>query len=340
MSIYDYSDRPAYRNDNWATYTNRDIDKWWTAQHDKVIEELIEKWQWQWYWKVSDVLVKITPEDVLSSLTTQQAWYSKVMNYAITRAKFQGIDKKIRRPEWKVCPLCNQKFVEDSLPHPLMERLGVSHLDFCAPCLRDILLQGTGNKNASKEDVIQYIVDLTEVSQRIPSQSFGIGINDIKNLDPNERLAVLEVLRRKPTTERVREIFGSWFKALIESGVIGSDSQKMSRGIKCLAKDGHVCLSLGEKTIDDYLHANGIPHDKEPPYPSSNYKADFHVLNILIEYFGLTGNPEYDAKTREKQKICKEQNIILISIFPVDLANDKKLETKLRPAIEAFQNNA
>jgi len=103
----------------------------------------------------------------------------------------------------------------------------------------------------------------------------------------------------------------------------------MVRGTQCLAKDGHVCLSLGEKTIDDLLHAHGISHDKEPRYPGSNYRADFLVGDVYIEFFGLTGNAEYDAKTKRKQRLCREKGIELVSIYPKDLVSVKQLQRKL-----------
>ena len=75
-------------------------------------------------------------------------WNNKIMKFAITRAENLGLATRIRAPQWKTCPLCNQRFVEDSLPAPLTKRLGMEHLDFCAPCLKKTVYQGTGNKTA------------------------------------------------------------------------------------------------------------------------------------------------------------------------------------------------
>ncbi|MFM2446612.1 MAG: hypothetical protein RI936_1059, partial [Pseudomonadota bacterium] len=72
---------------------------------------------------------------------------------------------------------------------------------------------------------------------------------------------------------------------------------------------------------------------REPPYPSSNFRGDFLVNGALVEYFGLTGEPEYDLKTKEKLRICAEAGVALIAIYPSDLANSKKLDNKLRSAL-------
>jgi hypothetical protein len=124
-------------------------------------------------------------------------------------------------------------------------------------------------------------------------------------------------------------MFGSWLKALVEAGILEDGTRRTGRGTQCLAKDGHLCLSLGEKTIDDFLHSYGIAHEKEPHYPEGNFRADFLVDGVFIEYFGLKGDSDYDAKTRLKQRICKKHGIRLISIYPSDIVSLKKLSKKL-----------
>jgi hypothetical protein len=255
------------------------------------------------------------------------------MYFAGSRAEKLGLTEAIRKPKWKTCPLCNNKFVEDSLPYPLVKRLGINQLDFCAPCLSDTLFQGSGNGALSRQDVLAYLRNLADVLQRVPAQNFGEGMNDLDDLSAEERLAVLQVLKRKPTVDRVKELFGSWLKALIEAGVLEDGTRRTGRGTQCLAKDGHVCLSLGEKTMDDFLYARGIPHEKEPHYPEGNLRADFLVNGVFIEYFGLKGDPDYDARMWSKQRLCKKQDIRLISVYPSDLVSSKRLETKLLKAL-------
>ncbi|MCK4732816.1 MAG: hypothetical protein KAT65_10210, partial [Methanophagales archaeon] len=85
--------------------------------------------------------------------------------------------------------------------------------------------------------------------------------------------------------------------------------------------------------LDDFLYKHNIPHEKEAAYPESNFRADFSVDGVFIEYFGLTGDTEYDLKTKEKEKICHKQGIRLISIYPEDLVSVKKLESKLEKVL-------
>jgi len=258
------------------------------------------------------------------------------MYFAISRANVLELDKLIRRPNWRVCPLCGNQFVEDSLPEPLIMRLGVSQIDFCSPCLSETLF--ATSDRGSREEICQFIRDLAEASGRIPPQDFGSGEYDIRDLNTSERLVILRVLKKKPSSAHVRTLFGSWFAALVASEVLSSDAQRMSRGIRSLASDGHVCLSLGERTIDDFLSARGIVHEKEPKYPDGNHRADFLVNDVFIEYLGLVGDPDYDAKTDLKEKMCRKSGRRLLLVYPKDLASASTLTRRLSAAIEDVDN--
>ncbi len=137
------------------------------------------------------------------------------------------------------------------------------------------------------------------------------------------------ILKRKPFVARVKELFGSWQQGLIDAGILEDGTRITTRGIQCVAKDSHVCYSLGEKTIDEFLFAQGIKHEKEVSYPESRYRADFVVSDMFIEYFGLAGDPDHDKKMKEKKKLCKRNGITLISIYPRDLVNVNRLRKKL-----------
>ncbi len=340
MSIYDVRDKPAYTfNPNFRpSDDNPMILKWWSPAHDNLLAASISQQQWVWDCGIERLIVAITPPEIIHQWRTedpvcsQRAWLGVLRSFAVSRAHRLGLLKNIRTPEWRVCPLCNQKFVEDSLPFPLVRRLGIDRLDFCAPCLTATLF-GSGSEVASPEDVQQYLRGLSEVLGRIPSQDFGDGMGDLRDLTTEERLSVLTELRQRPSQKRVKELFGSWFHALIAAGLLENEARRLTRGTQCLARDGHVCLSLGEKTIDDVLHANGIQHKKEPSYPEGNFRADFVANDVFIEYFGLTGDHDYDLKTREKQRLCKKHGIKLVSIYPADLVSSKKLEAMLLKAL-------
>ena len=337
MSIYDHRDKTAYGlfkvEPEYAK--NQFILKWWGLNLDELLATQISLWQWVWYWTITDEIVKLTPSSVIEEwkksdpLCSKYAWYNILMNFATSRAEQLGLTRAIRSPKRKTCLICNITFIEDSLPMPLIETLGIDRLNFCAPCLRDTVLPGAGNESTSKKEIINYLQDLVSVIGRVPPQAFGDGLPVLLDLTDDERLVLLKILKGKPTAKRIKSVFGSWLNALIQAGLLEDGTRRTSRGIQSIAKDGHVCLSLGERTIDDYLHSHGIYHEKEPRYPERNFRGDFKAGDIFIEYFGLTGNPEYDAKTKEKINLCKKHNITLIAIYPEDFVSQKKLEDKL-----------
>ena len=337
MTIYDQRNKSAYDFGPPNPSYSKDpyILSWWSDEHGKLIRELIDDWQWVWPWHVTEAIKKITPSPILDdwrasdSICKRYAWYNVIMYFALSWAHVHGLTVKVRSPLRKICPLCQQEFIESSLPVPLVDRLGINGLDYCSPCLQGIVFHGTGNSNSSKEDVREYLIKLSDVLKQIPHQGFGEGMEDLRYLDIQERLIILKILKEKPSVNRVRQLFGSWLEALIDSGILEDGTRKTSRGTQCLAKDGHICYSLAEKTIDDYMYNHNILHSKEPLYPGSNMRADFLVKSTFIEYFGLRGNPEYDSKTEIKKKRCCEHGLFLLELYPEDLVSIGKLEEKI-----------
>jgi len=337
MSLYDLRNTPAYREfkppPSYAT--NPYILNWWNIDLDNLLHVQISKWQWVWYWSITDEIVKITQPAILEEwkktdpLCSQYAWYSILMNFAKVRADQIGFTKSIRQPRKKVCPLCNESFMEDSLPFSIVIRFGIDRLDFCVPCLSGTIFQETGNKSASKRAILQYLKDLAFLLGRVPTQNFGEGKTDLIDMTYDERLALLKLLKNKPSVRCVKSKFGSWLNALIQAEVLEDGTRRAGRGIQSIAKDGHICHSLGEKTIDEYLFAHDIYHEREPRYPESNYRGDFKIGKAILEYFGLTGNPEYDAKTKEKISLCEKHGISLVALYPKDLISQEKFESKL-----------
>lgn len=337
MSIYDRRDTPAYelfRTDPQDA-KNPFILSWWSQEHDALLKTLIARHQWVWYWSATDEIVGITSPNVLEAWRRSdpscraRAWYNVLMYFAASRAEERDLTRSIRQPQSRDCLICNQRFVEDSLPVSLVTRLGIERLEFCAPCLRHSVLQGTGSPRLSPDAICTYLRELAALIGRVPPQGFGEGLDDLQDLETNERVALLQLLGRKPTVGRVKEVFGSWLNALIQAEILEDGARRTSRGVQTIAKDGHVCLSLGEKTICDFFYARRIAHEREPQYPHSNYRGDFRVGNTIVEYFGLVGDPEYDMKIVEKTRLCKQNGIPMVALYPKDLASRTLFMSKM-----------
>lgn len=128
--------------------------------------------------------------------------------------------------------------------------------------------------------------------------------------------------------KQARIIFGTWNNAIKAAGfnpnpVMFANHHK--------AKDGHICDSLAEKIIDDYLFKRGIAHQRNFPYPEGTYTADFKIGNKLIEYFGLSGeHKRYDELKTIKKKLIKKYGLNLIEIYPNNLFPTSGLDIVLK----------
>ncbi|MDP3697454.1 MAG: hypothetical protein Q8R55_05550 [Candidatus Taylorbacteria bacterium] len=127
-------------------------------------------------------------------------------------------------------------------------------------------------------------------------------------------------------------LFGSWNKAIEAAGLQPNRSHenRMYKRTRTKAADGHVCDSVSEAIIDNWLTENKIPHERNTKYPNSKHLADWSIKeNIFIEYFGLAkDSPRYDRAVKEKLKLCKKNNIKLIAIYPKDLYPKVRLKDK------------
>ena len=125
-----------------------------------------------------------------------------------------------------------------------------------------------------------------------------------------------------------RNNFGTW-NNLIK--VAGFTPNEVIFSKKFTANDGHICDSLSEKIVDDWLSARKIEHQTQVKYPWNNgMSTDFKVGEYWVELFGLTGQlKKHDSLMRTKLQLIKHYNLKLISLYLSDLFPTNRLEEKL-----------
>jgi len=104
-------------------------------------------------------------------------------------------------------------------------------------------------------------------------------------------------------------------------------------------RDGHYVRSRGEALIDNFLYAVRIAHAYEQEVILSENVTmvpDFVALtpsgNVYIEFWGMEGQPDYDARKQDKINLYKEYELTLVEVSPQDLDNlDAYLSRKLAP---------
>lgn len=110
---------------------------------------------------------------------------------------------------------------------------------------------------------------------------------------------------------------------------------------------GEYVKSYGEKSIADFLFEHDISYKYERSHwwDGINYRPDFTVFKseqqgkrkgVVIEYFGLHGDPDYDQMTNEKREYwAAKKDWKLVEFFPSDVVGIRDaFEERLRQVLE------
>ena len=102
------------------------------------------------------------------------------------------------------------------------------------------------------------------------------------------------------------------------------------RSLGRVTLDGTYVKSFGEKVIANFLFEHDIEYKYEWRFwwDGRNYHPDFTIFTgarggIIIEYFGMAGDPEYDAMSEKKREYwCNKPDWELIEFFASDLGRN------------------
>lgn len=234
--------------------------------------------------------------------------------------------RNLELKQQRTCHICGNLFKPIQLPEWVY--YGSSgNINICYSC--PVI------NNRNKKSLKFLIKELVGACNFIPNSSFNIIDRSFSSrVNPNDWVKVSSLILSMGITgnmrgnkkEFINKIFGSWFMALVVSGVLKNNILKGGRGFKCVADSGNVCNSLDEQYIDNFLFKNGYNLEKEPLYPfheiynpNNKLRADWKIGNTYIEYFGLAGDFIYDEKIKRKCQLAEFYGLKLISIFPKDL---------------------
>ena len=158
-------------------------------------------------------------------------------------------------------------------------------------------------------DYFGFIPPVGYQKRKVIQQLFQSGVST------EEISFAIKVSSLLPWTDSVKEIFGTWAHFLEEAGLL-SQRQRGRGGHQSIASDGHLCLSMGERAICEFLSRNSISHEREPMYPIDEklnpnglLRGDFLIGDLIIEFAGMMSNPDYSARMKIKEKLAKSRNI-------------------------------
>lgn len=308
----------------------------WDANCDAILRKLAEKYRWYAARFICDAIEEYLPPSVLQSFVDECATHrTSNWNWVLTyagEARILELGIEMPEPRLITCAGCDTKFREWSIEWPIRERINQKIL-FCKQCYQVACFHDgrATAKVTKKKEMLARLSRLVEALETIPTVAY-MRKPDLATLSEEKQIEVVRALLDMPPITAYVSQFGSWFQALNEAGVLQDGMQMMSRGYRCIANDGHVCYSIPEKTIDDWLSARQIKHEKEPLYPfdpelnPTGLRADWQVGDTLIEYAGMMNDLEYAKKMQSKQELASKHNVSLVVLEPEDLLSlDERL---------------
>ncbi|WP_099159046.1 UvrD-helicase domain-containing protein [Virgibacillus ndiopensis] len=121
---------------------------------------------------------------------------------------------------------------------------------------------------------------------------------------------------------------------------------KYRRSLPYIGLDGKYYKSMGEKRIADFLFEHDVPfyYEWNFRWDGINYKPDFTILKesegfkgIVIEFFGMSGDPDYDKESMQKILYwSRRADYDFISMWPDDVLSTNGISNKVGKILETY----
>lgn len=301
-----------------------------------------------------DVLAIISPNyfEILSQVSSAPE-FKKIDNFnplerkGIISDKFFQIfvyaNYKCDHFEKVHCRLCQREF----FPQIESKWVGIVPPIYCGLCVEMAASNSTSffrHLNYSDEerrqnyifgtkaycDYFGFIPSAGSSKRTFLSQFASTGVDD-ETLD-----LAMKVSSLLPFHSVAKEMFGSWAHLLSESGLL-EERATGSGGHQSIATDGHLCLSLGERAICEFLNKNEIAHSKEPIYPQDSelnpkglLRADFLIGDLWVEFAGRMDNPAYAERMKTKAKLAKKYKLHWLKLEKSTVEDLHSILTKIQ----------
>ncbi|MFB9734159.1 hypothetical protein ACFQE4_02110 [Streptomyces thermocoprophilus] len=210
-------------------------------------------------------------------------------------------------------------------------RPGLFYCHACCRAATDGVLRDTGVDGAWTEAVVHAIRRLAEVEFSGPPSLAQLGRVCVPFGDPAlvDEVVLCRFLLPRPASAvlsaRPSRPARTWTEWLAHAGLL-TDGVRTSLGTATRATDGHMCRSLFERHVDDFLHHWGVAHDPEPAYPrhpelnTTGLRADWRLADgTFVEALGLMTQEAYAAKVERKRELARHHGLRLVTVTADDL---------------------
>jgi hypothetical protein len=332
------SDDPygGHNNYGWTYRNQKQFEEIWTSEGGKLANRLADQYAFGWPYLIARTLAKFAPETcrAIMGFTTDQDTPAfprpdipeAMFEHSAMWGSFHAVRKCRTWPEptTLTCPVCERQFWSGYITHWMFRYYGPAR--YCNDCCSDA--HGGCARNLSRQQAIEALADLAVAFDAIPSSSF-ISYALPPDAAVEKRDQWMRALAVMPPAERIKETLGckDWLSVLKAAGLVADGWRVKRGGVMCHATDGHLCLSLLERSIDDWLTRNGIDHEREPRWPydpvlnrNGMRRADWLLPDgSFVECAGLMSRPEYALKMAEKRELARQVGIMLHIIEPEDV---------------------
>lgn len=157
-------------------------------------------------------------------------------------------------------------------------------------------------------------------------------------------------LRIPKFREKIRNLMLAHFRDDWERIVEGRHDQSKEEFLRFRRYLPHFSLreeyvkSHGEKLIANFLFEHNIDYNYEynHRWNGTNYRPDFTIFKtkesgVIVEYFGLTGDPDYDEMSEKKREFWRsKQNWVLLEFKPQDITDKGEISffEKIKDALQ------
>ncbi len=193
------------------------------------------------------------------------------------------------------------------------------------------MLRDTGEDGAWTEAVVYALRRLAETEFSGPPSLAQLARVCVPSDDPrrvDEAMLCRFLVPRPASTllsARPARPARTWTEWLGHAGLL-TDGVRTSMGTATRATDGHLCRSLFERHVDDFLHHWGVAHEPEPAYPrhpelnTTGLRADWRLADgTFVEALGLLTREAYAAKVTRKRELARHHGLRLVTVTAEDL---------------------
>lgn len=217
------------------------------------------------------------------------------------------------------CRICERPAGEFRSP------LCTEMLAYCHRCLA-VAIEGLPNMGLTRAIARAMVAVQALADAEFAGAAFVESQLSAIHADPKHPVSPTDIDRRMLLRIAITRGQLPWTRILIDAG-LADDGVRLSRGTVLKAADGHLCLSLQEKAVDDFFDQHSIGHVREPRYPfdpelnlNSRRRADWLLEDgTFVEMWGMPKDPVYAEKMREKVELAHRHRLQLIGLTADDI---------------------